>query len=279
MRVATVDGLVTLFYDGSKPLYNEGLIEEWEDAEGNIFSEHTDLEDWNLSDECKRYLRERWSWQQVIVMDGVTFIPEKTFYRCFNIERVVFVDSVIDIEGSAFYECFCLRYIKLPLDLEYIGDNAFEYFNLSSVFIPPRCRHIGFNAFSSNANLEILSVPQDIALVDLGYRMFRFTKLFQRSSFQGQGYFLSANNEAVLNTWLKNINNDETFALHRLCCSFEPTLEMILNVMKDKGGLKAFKLENSIGITPSRYLKENPYAHVEEKEVIEKYVLQMTGEL
>jgi hypothetical protein len=30
MRVATVDGLVTLFYDGSKELYNRELNNEWE---------------------------------------------------------------------------------------------------------------------------------------------------------------------------------------------------------------------------------------------------------
>ena len=29
MRVATVDDLVTLFYDGSEPLYNQRLNQEW----------------------------------------------------------------------------------------------------------------------------------------------------------------------------------------------------------------------------------------------------------
>lgn len=53
---------------------------------------------------------------------------------------------------------------------------------------------------------------------------------------------------------------------------------MILEVLLDKGGPKAFKEENSIGITPSRYLKENPYIHVTEKEIVEKYILEMMEE-
>lgn len=75
------------------------------------------------------------------------------------------------------------------------------------------------------------------------------------------------------------INNDEIFALHRVCSSFQPTLEMIVDVVKEKGGPKAFKVKNNIGITPSRYLKENPYTDVTEKEIVEKYVLDMMGNL
>lgn len=52
---------------------------------------------------------------------------------------------------------------------------------------------------------------------------------------------------------------------------------MILDTMKDKGGLKAFNVKNSIGITPSGYLKENPFADATEKEVVEKYIIQMMG--
>ncbi|GFH43852.1 hypothetical protein CTEN210_00325 [Chaetoceros tenuissimus] len=272
MRVATVDGFVTLFYDGSKELYNDELDDEWEEEE-ETFYDHTIWEDWNLSDECKRYFRERLSWQQIIVLNGVTEIPQFTFYRCWNIKRVIFADSVIRIEEFAFYGCRCLFSIKWSINLEYIGYKAFDCCDLSSVFVPPSCRVIEHCAFCSNKNLEILNVPQTI---ELGDYVFRDTKLFQRSPFHGPDEDAF---EFDINRWLKNINNSDQFALHRLCSSFEPTLDMILQTMKDKGGPKAFNVENSSGITPSRYLKENPHAHVKEKEVIEKYVLQMMGEL
>ncbi|GFH57231.1 hypothetical protein CTEN210_13707 [Chaetoceros tenuissimus] len=299
MRVATVDGLVTLFYDGSKELYNDEL---------------------HYSDETCRwsqdYWRERLSWQQVIVVDGVTEIPMITFEGCTNIVRVIFADTVIRIDFWAFAGC-SLTFIKLPINLEYIGREAFLACELSSVFLPPRCRVIGTGAFKGNENLEILNVPQeveieteeevehgipqdaeveaeenvmeiiplgevvaeeDMIMIPLGnveireeldHDIVKDTKLLERFEY-------ARVNVSVLH-WLKTINNKKRFALHRVCASFEPTLDMIVDAMKEKGGPKAFKRMNSIGITPSQYLNENPYATVTEKEIIEKYVLDMTG--
>ena len=67
MRVATVDGLVTLFYDGSKKLWNDELDEEWEDQLAEHYDEDfSKWESWELSNECKQYIRERLSWQQIL---------------------------------------------------------------------------------------------------------------------------------------------------------------------------------------------------------------------
>ncbi|GFH57166.1 predicted protein [Chaetoceros tenuissimus] len=238
MRVATVDGLVTLFYDGSKKLYNDEL--DWECF--TIAADAGDLESLDISDECKRYWKERQTWQQ----------------------RVIFADTVIRIEGSAFIHCRSLIFIKLSINLEIINVLAFGHCNLTSVFIPPRCREVGLLAFTRNTNLTIFSVPND---TELSSNVINDAKLLER--FPGHG---------SMNTWMKNINIGPEFALHRVCASFEPTVEMLVDTMEERGGIKAFQVENSIGVTPSQYLKENPYAYVSEKEVIEKYVLQMMGE-
>lgn len=64
MRAAYLDGLVTLFYDGSIEIYNEGLHEEVEDAGvwwEKLMSDDSGIE-WeslNLSDECKEIVIER----------------------------------------------------------------------------------------------------------------------------------------------------------------------------------------------------------------------------
>ena len=55
MRVDTVDGLVTLFYDGSKELYNQELNDEWRKEYYNHDRNDADWEDWDLSDKCKKY--------------------------------------------------------------------------------------------------------------------------------------------------------------------------------------------------------------------------------
>ncbi|GFH43826.1 hypothetical protein CTEN210_00299 [Chaetoceros tenuissimus] len=289
MRVATVDGLVTLFYDGSKELNNQRLNEEWlltnyvhpmNNDHDNI--EGDNIESWPLSDACKEYFREKLSWQQVIVVEGVTEIPENTFFGCMNVKRVIFANTVMRIEKFAFYLCYRLAFIKWPMNLEYIGNDAFYECNLSSVFIPPRCVEICTRAFFKNKNLSIFHVPQD---TELGRDIITNTAIARASPIEGNNQFIgfgdffsglgvAANNN--MNEWLKNMNNDEEYALHRACSSFQPLKEVLCGMIQEKG-LKAFKEKNSAGITPSRYLQGNPYADVTEKEVIESYILQMMG--
>ncbi|GFH43851.1 hypothetical protein CTEN210_00324 [Chaetoceros tenuissimus] len=192
-----------------------------------------------------------------------------TFFGCHNIHKVFFANTVTNIELCAFMDCKNLTFVKWSLNLQLIGDFAFHNCNLSSVFLPPRCRVIRGCAFARNSNLTIFTVPQD---TQVGSSIVSYSKLLERSPFGGDDAYHETN------TWLKNVNNGENFALHRVCSSFRPTLQEILDTMKEKGGPKAFKVKNSIDITPSRYLKENPYAHVTEKEVIEKYILDMMGE-
>lgn len=181
MRVAIVDGLVTLFYDGSKPLFNQELNREFNNfyrlvASGDNWTET--WQSWPLSDECKDYIRERLSWQQVIVQEGVVEIPYMTFFGCHNIHKVFFADSVIRIRKAAFHYCKNLLFIKWSLSLQLIGEDAFRNCNLSSIFIPPRCRYIGYAAFGKNSNLTILNVPQDTQLC---LSVIFSTKLYQSS--------------------------------------------------------------------------------------------------
>ena len=130
MRVATVDGLLTLFYDGSEELYNEKLDDELAKA----YNKQTDEDDqglqttWelrDLSDACRRYYRKRQTWQQIIVVDKVTVIPRFTFKRCKNIRRVIFADTVIRIEECAFHDCNNLVYVKWSTNLLCVGEQAF----------------------------------------------------------------------------------------------------------------------------------------------------------
>ncbi|GFH43787.1 hypothetical protein CTEN210_00260 [Chaetoceros tenuissimus] len=273
MRVATVDGLVTLFYDGSEELWNPILEFTFLITGGSINLEHNseeraaDLEAMNVPDSCKRYYRERQSWQQIIIVEGVTVIPERTFCYCFNIQRVIFANTVIRIEKCAFAICQDLVFIKWSMSLQYIGPLAFEACNLSSVFIPPTCQEICREAFNCCNNLSILHVPRQTAL---GENVFRYTALVEASPFD------AVNDDT--NQWLKNMNNDEAFSLHRACSSFQPLKEVIHTILQEKG-LKAFREENSAGITPSRYLQENPYTNLTEKEIIHDYLMKMIGEV
>ena len=272
MRVATVDGLVTLFYDGSKELINRELQSE---CFRLYLHRRRDIKNWeelNLSNEVKEYWRERQSWQQVIVVEGVTEIPEWTFSHCFNIQKVIFANTVLRIESNAFFRCYSLVYIKVSIILEFIGDTSFHVCNLSSVFLPPRCRVEG-SAFAGNANLKIVNVPQDVELQEC---VFAGTKLIADSPFGNEkGYYDDADEEAV-QEWIKNINSHERFSLHRACCSFQPDKEVIMTIVLQQG-IGAFSVENQMCITPSQYLKANPYTDISEKDIIEAYIMKMMG--
>ena len=209
---------------------------------------------------------ERHSWEVIIILPGVEVIPEFTFRWCENVKVVIMSDTVKRIEYGAFFCCYSLEFVKLSRNLEDIGDMAFDLCrSLTSIFIPPSCREIGENAFEDCTNLIILSVPQhtQLNLVDTitaGTRLSQFEHVVQ------------------LNEWIKNINNGNDFDLHRECASYDPSEEVILGILKERG-LLSFKEENKIGITAARYLEENPFSEIDEQKLIKKFVLDVMGEV
>ena len=74
-------------------------------------------------------------------------------------------------------------------------------------------------------------------------------------------------------------NEGEECSLHRVCASFQPKMEEILAIVNEKG-LRAFQEQNETGITPSQYLRENPYTgDVTEKKIVTRNILTMIGEV
>lgn len=117
-----MDGLWTLFYDGSELFCQE------------LQSERFPIK--RRSEFAKQYWRERESWQQIVVLDGVSIIPRQTFHGCKNIKRVILANTVTRIEGLAFSKCLLLDDVKWSMNLEYIGLNAFKSCALKNGFIP-----------------------------------------------------------------------------------------------------------------------------------------------
>lgn len=62
------------------------------------------------------------------------------------------------------------------------------------------------------------------------------------------------------NTWVKSINHQERYGLHRICSSMGPSEDTIYQTICEQGGLHSMAKKNSVGITPSEYLTANPYA-------------------
>ncbi|GFH44374.1 hypothetical protein CTEN210_00848 [Chaetoceros tenuissimus] len=263
------EGKKTYFYNGEK-----------------LWEGEYRMHDWNVDRDASEFLihdkEERASWEMIVVMPEVEIIPEWTFIGCINVEMIIMCDDVKRIEFRAFMGCSSLSYVCLSTSLEYIGRDAFFGCDfLTSVFVPPSCRHVDDAAFYKCEMLEILHVPQD---THLGMAVIGDTELLgEVSPFDDYkcGNYKCANDRITndVNEWIKNINGreEEEFALHRACSSFNLLEDIVYGIVK-RQGISSMKKENSIGITPSQYLKKNPYAELEERKIMNRYILDMMGE-
>ena len=85
-------------------------------------------------------------------------------------------------------------------------------------------------------------------------------------------------NDEEVNEWIKNRLADNQFSLHRACADFNPAEEVILDIIK-RQGIGAFKKADSVGVTASQYLSQNPFTEIKEEKITEHYILDMMGEL
>ncbi|GFH50296.1 hypothetical protein CTEN210_06772 [Chaetoceros tenuissimus] len=249
-------------YKGKKTLFYNGEI-LWDADEGEYL----------VYDE-----EEQHSWEVIIVLPGVEVIPEETFSGCDKIETVIMADTVRRIEWSAFASCNSLVFVRLSRNLEVIGDYAFcGCDSLTSIFIPPSCAVIDKCAFYGSSDLRILHVPRH---THLGEGVIERTALIRASPFEVDQYGkYDVNITESVNEWIRNLNgDDDQFALHRACSSFNPITEIIYEIVKRKG-LCSFKKENQIDITPLEYLEANPFAEdIDQSLIANRYVLEMMGE-
>ncbi|GFH61802.1 hypothetical protein CTEN210_18278 [Chaetoceros tenuissimus] len=222
---------------------------------------------------------ERLSWKVIIVLPGVRVIPDWTFWSCKNVEKVIMSDTVRRIEWGAFSTCISLEFVKLSQTLEFIGVNSFQScVSLTSIFIPPSCREICNWAFNWCSEFIIFHVPQHTLIgrnvFELGKDVIRRTKLFEASPFYGHD---NDYNAEEVNTWIKNINMNEEYELHRACSSFNPIEDIVYGIVRRKG-LSSFQAPNALGITPAQYLAANPYADIDQHKLIKRYIAEMMGE-
>ena len=63
---------------------------------------------------------------EIIIPDGVKYIGDGAFVRCWALTSIIIPDSVTSIGSSAFYECTQLTSITIPDNVTYIGDHAFD---------------------------------------------------------------------------------------------------------------------------------------------------------
>ena len=108
------------------------------------------------------------------IPDGVETIATKAFYKCYYVDVTKIPDSVTRIEEKAFHRASAMTGLALPVNLEYIGKDAFAYtFSASDekekldITIPASIREIGeyafFNCDGINS-ITVLAKEEDVTL-------------------------------------------------------------------------------------------------------------------
>ena len=105
----------------------------------------------------------------VRIPEGVTAVPNFSFYQCRSISYLIVPSSVKTIGSSAFEDCTSLSSVSLSEGLELINGSAFEGCSgLASITIPSTVNAISINAFNRCPNLvNITSEIQNPFAIDL----------------------------------------------------------------------------------------------------------------
>ena len=90
--------------------------------------------------------------KEITIPNSVAYIGDNCFQGCGGLEKAVILsDQIIEIPNEAFADCNSLNIIKLPANLERIGERAFigaYYLGTSEgLTIPSKVREIGAEAF------------------------------------------------------------------------------------------------------------------------------------
>ena len=92
--------------------------------------------------------------------DTLTFIGEKAFYKCVNLETVDLPDSITHIGSNAFSYCSTIDSAIIPAGVKDMRD-AFAYSGVKSVTLMGN-PDMWYHAFSDCENLNVINLPDTI---------------------------------------------------------------------------------------------------------------------
>lgn len=101
-----------------------------------------------------------------VIKDGTTVIASRVFQNNTMMKSITFPDSLLVIGNSAFYGCnsYKISDFKLPPNLYYIGEGAFENCWITEAVIPDSVKYIGRSAFR-DTELTKLKLPSSIQYI------------------------------------------------------------------------------------------------------------------
>jgi len=202
---------------------------------------------------------------KVIFHPSVTTIQADAFFCCYALERVTIPDTVTRIENYAFNRCESLRFIRLSVNLEFIGWAAFNGCeSLEAVFLPPTVTHIGDYAFRDCTSLRFFHVPESIDHLgnDIFYGCDQLVSTTVSNNLSKVCYSTSVDPQSIqecIHTHgielTTEVDDEEMLALHILCANPHVTEDCIRTYLQLAP--EAANQEDSEGMTAFQYLCRN----------------------
>lgn len=97
----------------------------------------------------------------------LTYIGERSFYRCSALTAIAIPDGVTAVPGSSFCECSSLAEVKLPASVTSIGDYAFYRTALQLIDLPDNLTTISNDAFNSSGLTSVV-IPDRVSSMGSG---------------------------------------------------------------------------------------------------------------
>jgi len=209
---------------------------------------------------------------EVIFAPSLTTIKEYAFDGCKFLVRITMPDTISRIKGSAFSDCDSLRFIRLSINLEFIGYGAFrDCKSVEAVFLPPTITQIADMAFCGCTSLRFCILPDPIE--HIGHEVFQgcdclsttvsnnLSKVCSSTSVNSQSIQECIDTHGIERAM--EVNDQQLTALHILCANPHVTSDCIRAYLQLAP--EAAEQQASDGMTSFQYLCRNDIAFLEDR--------------
>ena len=100
---------------------------------------------------------------KVVLEEGATYVGNKAFDMCINLEEVVLPSTLTRIGTMAFMDCHKLKQMEIPSSVSFVGESAFaNCFDLTSLVLPDGMTSIEPGLFSGCESLSNVTLPSEL---------------------------------------------------------------------------------------------------------------------
>ena len=97
----------------------------------------------------------------VVIPEGVTDVGYSAFLMCMSLAKVSLPDTLEHVDTYAFNTFIATEIDKIPANIQWIGESAFQKAKISKLDLPEGLTHIGNKAFM-NSSVESLTLPESV---------------------------------------------------------------------------------------------------------------------